>query len=187
MADLSVGCSQHHPLVVVDEPAPSLAVEEHALLDSAAQEPHIEEPELLDDDNATQLGLPSEAAPTLSRRRQNSVRHTDVDGNTYYEAYLANGMSETSWIDPEPGLSPGPSDVEDGPGQDTSSSNSNTSEGEDMSGAGGAGAGGAGGGVWNRESLLETQSLIRELDDAIEQDLPSLPTATVDSESMVDV
>jgi hypothetical protein len=55
MADLSVGCSQHHPLVVVDEPAPSLAVEGHALLDSAAQELHIEEPELLDDDNATQL------------------------------------------------------------------------------------------------------------------------------------
>jgi hypothetical protein len=140
----------------------------HRQPDSAAPEPHDEEPE-------PELALPSEAAPTLSRR-QNSVRHMDVDGNTYYETYLANGLSETSWIDPEPGLSPGPSDTEDGPEQDTSSSNSNTSDSESE---------GMPGGVWNRESFLETQSLIRQLDDAIEQDLPSLPTA--DSESMVDV
>ena len=89
------------------------------MLTSLAVEPHTEEPDLLDDDNATQLTLPLEAAPTLSKR-ENSRRHTDADGNTFYETYLASGKSETSWIDPEPGLSPAPSDVEDDPGQDTS-------------------------------------------------------------------
>ena len=148
------------------------------MLTSLAVEPHTEEPDLLDDDNATQLTLPLEAAPTLSKR-ENSRRHTDADGNTFYETHLASGMSETSWIDPEPGLSPAPSDVADDPGQDTSRSSSNTSEGRDW-------PAGGGGGVWNRESFLETQSLIRQLDDAIEQDVPSLPTAA-DSNSMVDV